>query len=57
MLTEYLRIGLMFERLFFFILIDLLFLHIVTCLWLITATMYAKEIDIEDGSANTTDGH
>lgn len=51
MLSDYLKIGLGFERLFFLILIDLLFIHIVACLWLITATMYARDVDAEDGSS------
>lgn len=44
MLTEFLKIGLGFERLFFFILIDILVLHLVSCIWLIVGQMGAKQI-------------
>lgn len=37
-LTERLKIGLGFERLFFFFIIFFLALHICACLWLITAS-------------------
>lgn len=42
-LSDILKIGLGFERLFFFILIFMLVLHITTCLWVITATIYDEE--------------
>lgn len=48
-LTEFLKIGLGFERLFFFILIFMLALHILTCLNLIVASMYATEENIYNG--------
>lgn len=41
MVTEFLKIGLGFERLFFFILIVILVLHLVSCLWLIVGQMGA----------------
>ena len=37
-LNDILKIGLGFERLFFFLLIFLIMCHIMTCLWLITAS-------------------
>jgi hypothetical protein len=47
MLTEYLKIGLGLERLFFFVIIDILVLHIVSCLWLIVAQFGATELDLK----------
>ena len=41
MVTEYLKIGIGLERLFFFIIIDIMVLHLVCCLWLIVASLGA----------------
>lgn len=38
--TQYLKIGLGFERLFFFVLVFFLTIHIGACLWLIVAALY-----------------
>lgn len=51
-LTDFLSIGLGFQRLFFFIMIFLLLLHIVSCLWLIVASLYADEIIINPNTTN-----
>lgn len=51
-LTDFLSIGLGFQRLFFFIMIFLLLLHIVSCLWLIVASLYADEMIINEGKPN-----
>jgi hypothetical protein len=45
-LTEFLKIGLGFERLFFFIMIFMLALHILSCFNLIVASMYATDENI-----------
>ena len=47
-LNDFLKIGLGFERLFFLLLIFFVLIHIVTCLWLITASLFST--DIIDGS-------
>ena len=38
-INEFLKIGLGFERLFFFVLIFFLLCHIASCLWLIIAAI------------------
>ena len=38
-LNDLLRVGLGFERLFFFILLSIIIMHIVTCLWIIVAAV------------------
>lgn len=43
-LTEWLKIGLGFERLFFFIIIFVLGMHLFACFWLITASFNATDI-------------
>ena len=43
-----LRIGLGFERLFFFVLVFFLALHLAACFWLITASIIAE--DDEEGT-------
>lgn len=43
-LTDFLKIGLGFERLFFFVLIFLLSMHLAACLWLLVATINAEEV-------------
>jgi hypothetical protein len=53
-LNEVLKIGLGFERLFFFILIFVLSLHIVSCLWLICANLYAPYAEDENGKPDDT---
>jgi hypothetical protein len=45
-LTEFLKIGIGFERLFFFIMIFMMVLHIIACLNLIIAALYSKEIEV-----------
>ena len=42
-LNDLLKIGLGFERLFFFLLIFLMLIHIVTCLWIVIATLYSDD--------------
>jgi hypothetical protein len=42
-LTDFLKIGLGFERMFFFFLMFLLSLHLAACFWLITAYITADE--------------
>lgn len=46
-LTDWLKIGLGFERLFFFIIIFILGMHLSACFWLITASFTADEKDEE----------
>lgn len=46
-LNDLLKIGLGFERLFFFLLIFLMLIHIVTCLWIVIATLYSDD-SLED---------
>ena len=41
-LNEILKIGLGFERLFFFVMIFLLMCHIMTCIWLIAASFKSE---------------
>jgi hypothetical protein len=38
-LQNLLQVGLGFERLFFFFLISMIIMHIVTCLWIIVAAL------------------
>ena len=42
-LNDILKVGLGFERLFFFILIFLMLIHIVGCLWVVIATLVSEE--------------
>lgn len=51
-LTEFLKIGLGFERLFYFVLIFLLGIHLSACFWVITASVLGTE---SAASANETD--
>jgi hypothetical protein len=44
-LNDFLKIGLGFERLFFFAIIFLILCHILTCIWVITATFAGDEED------------
>lgn len=53
-LTEFLRIGLGFERLFFFILIFFIGIHLSACFWLITASMLGTN---DDGSEEINSYH
>ena len=39
-LNDFLKLSLGFERLFFFILLFLILMHIGTCLWIIVATLF-----------------
>jgi hypothetical protein len=41
-LQDFLKIGLSFERLFFFIMIFLLAMHLAACIWLITGSLNAE---------------
>lgn len=41
--TQFLNIGLGFERMFFFVMIFLLSMHLAACFWLITASIEAAE--------------
>jgi Trk-type K+ transport system membrane component len=56
-LTEFLKIGLGFERLFFFVLIFVIGIHLAACFWLITASMLGKEPDEEHTDTNKTLSH
>lgn len=42
-ITDFLKIGLGFERLLFFVMIFLLGMHLSACFWLITASMMAED--------------
>ena len=53
-LSEFLRVGLGFERLFFFVLIFALSVHLAACFWLITASILGTEIDSETDEAKLT---
>ena len=44
-LNDLLKIGLGFERLFFFLMIFLMLIHIVTCLWIVIATLYDETLE------------
>ena len=44
-LNDLLKIGLGFERLFFFLMIFLMLIHIVACLWVVIATLYDEELN------------
>lgn len=48
-LTKFLNISIGFERLFFFVVILMLAIHLSACFWLFTASLNATEIH--------TDGH
>jgi hypothetical protein len=41
-IRDFLKIGLGFERLLFFILVFLISLHLAACLWLTTASMHVQ---------------
>lgn len=47
-MQEFLKVGLGFERLFFFVLVFFLGMHIAACMWLIAASFSASEDIIED---------
>jgi hypothetical protein len=47
-LTEMLKIGLGFERLFFFVLLFFLAIHLAACFWLITASMLTSGDNIDE---------
>jgi len=38
-LNEFLKIGLGLERLFFFVIVFTILIHVITCLWIITSQM------------------
>ena len=38
-LNEYLKIGLGLERLFFFVIVFVIIIHVISCIWVITARM------------------
>ena len=38
-LNEFLKIGLGLERLFFFVIVFVIVIHVITCIWIITAQM------------------
>lgn len=42
-MNEYLKVGLGYERLFFFLLISFILAHIVACLWVIVASFNSPE--------------
>lgn len=42
-LNDLLKVGLGFERLFFFVLISIIIMHIVTCLWIIVAAIQDEQ--------------
>lgn len=43
-LVDFLRISLGFERLFFLVLLFMLFIHLFACFWLISASMQATDV-------------
>lgn len=43
-INKFLKVGGGFERLFFFFLILILAIHIISCLWVIVAIMYAEDM-------------
>jgi hypothetical protein len=50
-LSEFLKIGLGFERLFFFAIIFFVLCHILTCIWIITPSLIPDET--EDGTSES----
>jgi ABC-type uncharacterized transport system permease subunit len=44
-MNEYLRIGIGFERIFFFLIIFFVLCHIVACLWIVCAQFYNDDDD------------
>jgi len=46
-LSEFLKIGLGFERLFFFAIIFMVLCHILTCIWIITPSLVDKDKNAE----------
>ena len=47
-MNDYLKVGLGYERLFFFVLIFFILCHIVACLWIIVAAFYSEKGDYKD---------
>jgi len=54
-LNDLLKVGLGFERLFFFILISIIIMHIVTCLWIIVAAIQDEKF--KDTWIESIDAH
>jgi hypothetical protein len=59
-INEFLKIGLSFERLFFFLLVFIILCHISTCLWVMIASLSSEDfVDtwvesfIEEGTGNS----
>lgn len=46
-LNEFLKIGLGLERLFFFVIVFVIVIHVITCIWIITAQMADLVYDLE----------
>jgi hypothetical protein len=58
-INEFLKVGLSFERLFFFMLVFIILSHISTCLWVLVAQFQSEDFDgtwveafIEEGVDN-----
>ena len=45
--ADLLKVGLGFERLFFFILLSLVTVHIVSCLWVMLPSLIEEDDDLE----------
>lgn len=54
-LTQFLSIGLGFERIFYFVLIFILGIHLSACFWLITASFTGKDSE-EESEVTPYDG-
>ena len=49
-LNEFLKIGLGLERLFFFVIVSVIIIHVIACIWVITSQMADLLYGSEDGS-------
>ena len=56
-LNDILKIGLGFERLFFFLILSLISCHILSCIWVIAAQLNKASEDGEDGIASWIDSY
>ena len=50
-LNEFLKIGLGLERLFFFVIVFIIAIHVIACLWVITSQMADLVYGSDDGKA------
>lgn len=51
-LNEFLKIGLGLERLFFFVIVFVIIIHVIACLWVITAQMADLVYGSDDGQTD-----